>query len=876
VRISALRLHNVRRFGDRGVAIEGIGAGVNVLCAPNEAGKSTSFEALHALFFLDHGKKGKDVQLLRPYSRGNPLVEADVETGAGRFRLRKQFLGAAKASVVDLVTGRLVAQADEAENFIKGLVGGDAMGPAGLLWVRQGITALDEPGRKADEGERALRESLLGSVQGEVEAVTGGRRMSDILAACEGELSALVTETGRPKASGLYFAAIEERDRLRKREAVLAAEVASLRAALDTRAKARRDLAHLEREDEKAARRDAVAKAEEAHAAAKEHEGRLAAAAAEAALAKDRHADAASRFTAYREDLAREEACRRDLLAAARRRDEATGRRDEVRATLDRLRAEGAEAEAEERDARDLLARLDAAMAALTAAKELDGLRARLAEAERVRSVAEERRAALALVRLPADAVDGLQRIEIELAGLRAAEEAGLPAFRIDYAEDATPARIEGVAVEPGRDHSVRDVARLALPGIGTLTLRSNRPPDANAALGAAEARRTALLAKLGVADIAEARRREADAHEMAAEIARLETELRHLAPEGGARLHEEVAVRARLAAPSEPPPGDAAEARTILTEADTRMKAARSAARATEPLLHDAHDAVVAADTELRTLDAEAARLGERLGPCAERAACESGLGEIEAAARARFEEKTAIADSLRAAAPDLVSATAMLARARSVEEAASREASRLTAELSGFDASIRHHSEDAVEETWRETQEALAAAETRVLAFAREAAVLTRLRGALQAARAEARDLYLEPVLRELKPLLGLLFDGAEIRFDEKTLLPRSITRAGQDEDIDRLSGGMREQLSVLTRLAFARLLARDGRAAPVILDDALVYSDDDRIERMFDALHRQAGGHQIIVFSCRQRAFSMLGGTTLRMIPWEPGVA
>ena len=45
-----------------------------------------------------------------------------------------------------------------------------------------------------------------------------------------------------------------------------------------------------------------------------------------------------------------------------------------------------------------------------------------------------------------------------------------------------------------------------------------------------------------------------------------------------------------------------------------------------------------------------------------------------------------------------------------------------------------------------------------------------------------------------------------------------------------------------------------AKDGQPAPVILDDALVYSDDDRIERMFDALHRQASGQQIIVFSCR----------------------
>src|SRR3546814_10042253 len=62
--------------------------------------------------------------------------------------------------------------------------------------------------------------------------------------------------------------------------------------------------------------------------------------------------------------------------------------------------------------------------------------------------------------------------------------------------------------------------------------------------------------------------------------------------------------------------------------------------------------------------------------------------------------------------------------------------------------------------------------------------------------------------------------------------------------------------------------RSCARDGKPAPVILDDALVYSDDDRIERMFDALHRQAREQQIIVFSCRQRAFQRLGGNVLQM--------
>jgi len=38
---------------------------------------------------------------------------------------------------------------------------------------------------------------------------------------------------------------------------------------------------------------------------------------------------------------------------------------------------------------------------------------------------------------------------------------------------------------------------------------------------------------------------------------------------------------------------------------------------------------------------------------------------------------------------------------------------------------------------------------------------------------------------------------------------------------------------------------------------------YSDDDRIEKMFDALHRQSRDQQIIVFSCHQHAFAKLGG-------------
>lgn len=128
-------------------------------------------------------------------------------------------------------------------------------------------------------------------------------------------------------------------------------------------------------------------------------------------------------------------------------------------------------------------------------------------------------------------------------------------------------------------------------------------------------------------------------------------------------------------------------------------------------------------------------------------------------------------------------------------------------------------------------------------------------------------------QPVMTELKPLLSLLLDEASITFDDTTLLPQTLARKGQDEDISFLSGGMREQLAILTRLAFARLLAKEGHPVPVILDDALVYSDDNRIERMFDALHRQAKDIQILVFTCRQRAYERLGGNALNMVEWQP---
>ncbi len=873
MKISALRLFNVKRFAGRGVAIEGIGDGVNVLCAANEFGKSTSFEALHALFFQPHTGTPSAVRNLRPYSSGNPLIEADVATAESRFRITKQYYGGRSARVTDLMTGRLVAQADEAENFIATLIKGGTAGPAGLLWVRQGVTGIEKRASSEEDGEKQVRVSLLESVQGEVEAVTGGRRMAEIMDAVADELGKLVTTRG-PKAGGRYAITVAERDSLAKEEAKLSMEVAALREALNKRASAMRRLAELDKSEDRQERRKAIETAQAAFDAAKAQGEALKTAEAELKLVRQRRDVAYNQFKLFRDALVNAEKLQEALQNADRRRSEAVSRRRDIAEAIEKARVDADAAELEEREARDLLARLDAAERAREAQERLAEFKDRLERAEATRVALEETEAKLALEKIPLNAIGELEALEIEIAKVRAIEEAARPTVAISYeSELVSRVTMDGIPLAGGEERGYDARAQLAVPGIGTITLRSNRVTRSDKRLEPLEAKRRTLLASMGVDDLAAARARQVRAQQLDASIRELRGRLSLLAPEGLPKLREDVANRRAVGAEVLELKADPVQVHSALAMAEERRKKAKHALREAEPLRASVDEAFVSSETELASLKADRAQIEAILGPADERGARERDLSDkVDELAR-MFAEAEAHAQRLRAATADVDSVEAALKRARSVEEAAEKEIGKLRETIAGLNAEIRARSEEAVEEKWRETAEALSAAKARVDAFENEVAVLQRLSTALEAARSEARDLYLKPVISELRPLLGLLFDDVSITFDDRTLLPQTILRNGLEEDVERLSGGMREQLSVLTRLAFARLLAKDGRPAPVILDDALVYSDDDRIEKMFDALHRQSKDQQIIVFSCRQRAFQRLGGNILQMTDWQP---
>jgi uncharacterized protein YhaN len=204
---------------------------------------------------------------------------------------------------------------------------------------------------------------------------------------------------------------------------------------------------------------------------------------------------------------------------------------------------------------------------------------------------------------------------------------------------------------------------------------------------------------------------------------------------------------------------------------------------------------------------------------------------------------------------------------RLENAERLYQAESSRLGMEIAKTSGIITAGEGDGIDEaldTARAEQSGLSA---QVENYEQEVAVLELLRDTLRSAENEAKARYLAPVITRVAPYLKMLLPATDLILDEDLHIT-GVKRNGLEEEFTRLSEGTQEQIAVLARLGFAELLLDQGRPATVILDDALVFSDDDRIERIFDIMTRAAARMQIIIFTCRKRLFTRLGAPMLRI--------
>jgi ABC-type hemin transport system ATPase subunit len=142
-----------------------------------------------------------------------------------------------------------------------------------------------------------------------------------------------------------------------------------------------------------------------------------------------------------------------------------------------------------------------------------------------------------------------------------------------------------------------------------------------------------------------------------------------------------------------------------------------------------------------------------------------------------------------------------------------------------------------------------------------------LALLHNSLVAAHAEIMASVASPVERIATDYLEEICGSplAEIRLTEALATERVIPAPLAQSDhagieLERMSGGEREQIYFCTRLALGSELARRERQC-VVLDDILTATDDERMTRICELLGRVSDRLQVIVVTCHAERFTSL---------------
>ena len=483
MKIRAIRLENVRRFVDP-VEITGISDGLNVLTASNERGKSTFFDALHAAFFKDRRSWDREIRGLVPHAGGDPSVTVEIELPEGVFRIEKRWNSRRNGDARIMSSGRLIKQADDAQAWIADTLKSPRDGgPAGLLWVRQGQSGLDE----GDNTHRARRD-LLTSVAGEVEAMTGGRRMDMARDMCREELGRYLTKTGRAKSDGPLKGAGDDVTALREKREELERKSKNLRRELDRRKEIRRELAELDDPEEVEVRGKRLAEAKAAHAEAGRHHEALERA-LELERAKGVDLDrAAEKLEVLEKNLVELAAAHAALLAA---QEEEGRRKSEARAaesTVTEAARTHESARVGAEGAGDVLQRTLRVQASVSATDRRKELNQQLGRAETLRQQAEQA-SADTKTEIADPHLSDIESLDEDLRVMKRTRDLEAATITMEYA----CARQDGISLDgaplPDRERTpIPDGAKLDIDGLGQLTIHPGRKAsDANVAEGGAK-----------------------------------------------------------------------------------------------------------------------------------------------------------------------------------------------------------------------------------------------------------------------------------------------------------------------------------------------------------------------------------------------------
>ncbi|OBH81327.1 hypothetical protein A5681_26070 [Mycobacterium scrofulaceum] len=855
-----MKLHRLTLTNYRGIThreIEFPDHGVVVVCGANEIGKSSMIEALDLLLESRDRSTKKEVKQVKPtHSDVGSEVSAELSCGPYRFTYRKRFHKKCETELTIQSPHREQLTGDEAHERVRAML---AETVDSDLWHAQRVLQSASTAAVDLSGCDALSRAL-DVAAGDAAALSGTEPL--LIERIDAEYGRYFTPTGRP--TGEWAAAITRLADAEAAVAECAAAVAEVDERVGRHAALTQQVADLSQQ--RIAARPRLTAAQEAAEKVAELTGQAREAELIATAAAATSAAATTARNSRLQLLAEIETRTAAVVAAEAQAKEAADA-----CAVTRVEAEAADVAAQQAaDAvADLHRRAESArrtVALLADREEADRLSARLTKIEAIQRDRDGVCAELGKITITEQQ---LRRIETAAA---AVDRIGDQLTSASAAVELTAAADielsiggELIALSEGQTWSITATGPTAVQVPGVLTARITPGAttlDVQAKHAAAQEELAAALAEARAEDLAAARIADQRRRELQGSRDQLSATLAGLC--GDEEIGE---LRARLAqlratqpVEADTPATDIGAARAELDALETASRAAMAAcddrrgdATAVTTRLTELVTRATVLENELKNqrgeLDAATDRLAQERASAGDDELASAADTAVQAASAAE-RRHTELAEALAAARPDAVNAELRAAITETEElreryEEAARALREITIELSVMGGEGRQGKLDAAE-----TEREHAASEhIRVGGRARAARLL---RSVMTRHRDTTRQRYVEPYRAELqrlgRPVFGPTF---EVEIDSDLCI-RSRTLNGVTVPYDSLSGGAKEQLGILARLAGAALVAKQD-AVPVVVDDALGFTDPDRLAKMGEVFDTVGTHGQVIVLTC-----------------------
>lgn len=859
MRLHRLVLSNYRGIGHR--EIEFADRGVTVVSGPNEVGKSSMIEALDLLLESKDRSSKKDVKQIKPtHADVGSEITAEITTGPYRFVYRKRFHKKCETELSILSPKREQLTGDEAHERVRAIL---AQTVDTGLW--QALRVLQSASTSAvdlagcDALSRAL--DVVAGDSTDAECAPGLSSTEPLLIEkIDVEYARYYTPTGR-ETGELAAAATALRD---ADQDVAHGEqaIAEVEQKVCRHAELTRELAGLT--DDRAAADSRLVAAEAVAEAAEALAGELRTARTQAAAAETTHAAAAA---AHRERLRlRSDAHDRAVAVVAA---QAAAKQAAEAEAIGRAMVEEAERAAADTDTRwqRAHARVDAARRAITGvadAREVQRLTALLGRVDTAQQELAAVTAQLETMTLTDQMFRDVQAAAaaVELIG----GQAELVSPTVILTAESDIEVVIGnrtIALSAGQTHhlTAAEAIGIRLPGLLTATVQPGATAaDTQEKLAAAQHTLEGALQRAGVDGIDTARRVAVTRRELLAQRDHLNERLAGLLVDDNPQQ-----LRSRLASLSETVTAEHRTGDVEVLQAELDAAAAEfEQAETARSAQHELTTAAVAqlneritAATVLRekelTADDELTAVQERLRTRREEITDDDlAIADQASADRAVAANNRAVEISVQLAEAGPDTAAAELAAARDGEAALARRCGEITQSLRDLSVQLETIGSEGRAgklDAARIRREHAGAVFTRVRTRANAARLL---RSVMARHREDTRRRYVQPFRDEVERLGRTVFGPTfEIEVDSQLKI-RSRTLDGCTVPFESLSGGAKEQLGIIARLAVAALVDAED-SVPVIIDDALGFTDPGRLAKMGTMFDTVGADGQVIVLTC-----------------------